>query len=42
VVKLIFNNMPFIDPDRPGTTFLRIFAVEFAAIIVVYGILALL
>jgi hypothetical protein len=33
--------MPFIDPDRSGTTFLRIFAVEFIGIIIVFGLLAI-
>jgi len=33
--------MPFIDPDHSGFTFLRIFAIEFVAIAVIYGLLAI-
>jgi len=32
--------MPFIDSDHPGLTFLKIFAIEIAGIIIVYSLLA--
>jgi hypothetical protein len=32
--------MPFIDPDHSGITFLKIFAIEFIAIAIVFGLLS--